>query len=67
MSEQEKERRRIYDLLNADKKLKKKKDSEITGVFFIIFTQPLRSGRIWHKGQFFKQSLTCLNSEFSFS
>ena len=38
----------------------------------IIFTwypiyQPLRSGRIWHKVNFFKQSLTGLNSEFSFS
>ena len=28
--------------------------------------QPLRSGRIWHKVNF-KRSLTCLNSEFSFS
>ena len=34
---------------------------------FILFTQPLRSGRIWHKVIFFKQSLTGLNSEFSFS
>ena len=32
-----------------------------------IFTQPLRSGRIWHKVNFFQQSLTGLNSEFSFS
>ena len=32
-----------------------------------IFTQPLRSGRIWHKVNFFKRSLTGLNSEFSFS
>ena len=29
---------------------------------FIIFTQPLYSGRIWHK-----VNLTGLNSEFSFS
>ena len=29
--------------------------------------QPLRSGRIWHKVNFFKQSLTCLNSVISFS
>ena len=28
---------------------------------------PLRSGRIWHKVNFFKRSLTGLNSEFSFS
>ena len=33
----------------------------------ILFTQHLRSGRIWHKVNFFKQSLTGLNSEFSFS
>ena len=32
----------------------------------ILFTQPLRSGRIWHKVNF-KRSLTGLNSEFSFS
>ena len=39
-----------------------------------IFNQPLLSGRIWHKVNFFfffffffKQSLTGLNSEFSFS
>ena len=29
--------------------------------------QPLRLGRIWHKVNFFKRSLTGLNSEFSFS
>ena len=29
--------------------------------------QPLRSGRIWHKVNFFKRSLAGLNSEFSFS
>ena len=29
--------------------------------------QPLRLGRIWHKVNFFKQSLTGLNSELSFS
>ena len=29
--------------------------------------QPLRSGRIWHKVNFFKRILTGLNSEFSFS
>ena len=29
--------------------------------------QPLRSGRIWHKVNFFKRSLTGLNSEFSFT
>ena len=34
---------------------------------FILFTQPLRSDRIWHKVNFFKQSLTGFNSEFSFS
>ena len=33
----------------------------------IIFTQPLCSGRIWYKVNFFKRSLTGLNSEFSFS
>ena len=33
----------------------------------IIFTQPLRSGRIWYKVNFFKRSLSGLNSEFSFS
>ena len=33
----------------------------------LLFTQPLRSGRIWHKVNFFfKRSLTSLNSEFSF-
>ena len=32
-----------------------------------IFTQPLRSGRIWHKVNIFKRSSTGLNSEFSFS
>ena len=37
--------------------------------FLVIYNhiyQPLRSGRIWHK-VIFKQSLTGLNSEFSFS
>ena len=34
---------------------------------FIIFTQPLRSDRIWHKVNFFKRSLRGLNSEFSIS
>ena len=29
--------------------------------------QPLRSARIWHKVNFFKRSLTGLDSEFSFS
>ena len=29
--------------------------------------QPLHSGRIWHKVNFFKRSFTGLNSEFSFS
>ena len=33
----------------------------------IIFTQPLRSGRIWHKVNFLKRVLTGLNSEFSLS
>ena len=33
---------------------------------FTIFTQPLHSGRIWHK-VIFKRSLTGLNSEHSFS
>ena len=33
------------------------------GESIIIFTQPLRSGRIWHK--VFKWSLTGLNSEFT--
>ena len=32
----------------------------------IVFTQPLRSGRIWHMVNF-KRSLTGFNSEFSFS
>ena len=36
-------------------------------VLNIIFTQPLRSDRIWHKVNFFKRSSTGLNSEFSFS
>ena len=36
-------------------------------VILILFTQTLRSGRIWHKVNFFKRSLTGLNSEFSFS
>ena len=36
-------------------------------ILSIIFTQPLRSGRIWHKVIFLEQSLTGLNSEFSFS
>ena len=30
-----------------------------------IFTQPLRSGRIWHRVNLFKRSLTGLNSETS--
>ena len=34
--------------------------------FYHIY-QPLHSGRIWHKVNFFKRSLTGLNSEFSFS
>ena len=34
--------------------------------YLTIFTQPLRSDRIWHKS-IFKRSLTGLNSEFSFS
>ena len=29
--------------------------------------QPFRSGKIWHKVNFFKRSLIGLNSEFSFS
>ena len=33
----------------------------------IYIYQPLRSGRIWHKVNDFKQSLTGLNSEFYFS
>ena len=33
----------------------------------ILFTQPLRSGRIWHKVNFLSGVLTGLNSEFSFS
>ena len=33
---------------------------------FTLFTQPLHSGRIWHK-VIFKRCLTGLNSEFSFS
>ena len=49
--------RRSYRVVSNNKKF----------VFIIIFTQPLRSGRIWHKVNFFKQSLTGLNSEFSFS
>ena len=32
-----------------------------------IFTQLLSLGRIWHKVNFLKRSLTGLNSEFSFS
>ena len=39
----------------------------IVGARSIIFTQPLRSGKIWHKVNDFKRSLTGLNSEFSFS
>ena len=33
----------------------------------ILIYHPLRSDRIWHKVNFFKRSLTGLNSEFSFS
>ena len=36
-------------------------------VILILFTQPLHSGRIWHKVNFFKRSLRGLNSEFTFS
>ena len=36
-------------------------------LYFTLFTQPLRSGGIWHKVNFLKLSLTGLNSEFSFS
>ena len=47
---------------------KQKKNVYYLKPFIIfIFTQPLRSGRIWHKVNFFKRSLTGLNSEFSFS
>ena len=40
-----------------------------TAFLYIIylFTQPLHSSRKWHKVNSFKQSLTGLNSEFSFS
>ena len=49
-----------------------------TGFFYFLYEtilfyqiyhiyEPLHSGRIWHKVNFFKQSLTGLNSEFSFS
>ena len=38
----------------------------VIGVLGYIY-QPLRSGRIWHKVNFFKRSLTGLKSEFSFS
>ena len=37
------------------------------GWWYIHIYQPLRSGRIWHKVNFFKRSFTGLNSEFSFS
>ena len=47
--------------MNVGNTEQKKKD------IIIIFTQPLRSGRIWHKVNFLKRSLTGLNSEFSFS
>ena len=38
---------------------------KITHDGLTIFTQPLRSGRIWHEVNF-KRTLTGLNSEFSF-
>ena len=39
----------------------------ITPTHYINIYHHLRSGRIWHKVNFFKRSLTGLNSEFSFS
>ena len=36
-------------------------------ILYICIYQPLRTGRIWHKVNFFKRSLTGLNSKFSFS
>ena len=33
---------------------------------YVYISQPLCPGRIWHKVNIFKQSLTGLNSEFSF-
>ena len=38
-----------------------------TFLFQAHIYQPLRSGRIWHQVNFFKRSLTGLNTEFSFS
>ena len=49
----------------TEKKSMKKNSEKM--FMFIIFTQPLRSGRIWHKVNFLKRSLTGLNSDFSFS
>ena len=40
---------------------------EIENLFINPIYQPLRSGRIWHKVNFLKRSLTVSNSEFSFS
>ena len=40
---------------------------EPVNFFLYPIYQPLRSGKIWHKVNFFKRSLTGLNSEFSFS
>ena len=48
-------------------KIKRYPWTKMNSRFSIIFTQPLRSGRIWHKVNFFKRSVTGLNSEFSFS
>ena len=45
--------------------IEKKKTVEHESDVYHIY-QPLRSGRIWHTASF-KQSLTGLNSEFSFS
>ena len=40
---------------------------ELFWLIYIHIYQPLRSGRIWHKVNFFKRSLKGLKSEFSFS
>ena len=41
--------------------------TSIQRLYIYHIYQPLRSGRIWHKVNGFKRSLTGLNSEFSFS
>ena len=78
MCEQEKKQQKIYDLLDAKTK---PKNSEIIGVSLCLPSSPDLNphdyaisylptpplGQDMTQGQFFKRSLTGLNSEFSFS